>query len=184
MAFENRSALRDQALSRVLIAVHGYEPSGWAQETARAVQRPGRDIVRIAAVLDLPKPPFTSLLPAARRRYGGAVAAWRHAERSRLQTTVDVVVAGLVAPPADVVYLEARRADPGCTVAAHAVDWGANVVVVGRDTRARLWRALFGAVHERVLRHVPCAVLVPGLDEGATVSELSAHRSGRLQARA
>ena len=183
MAVDSRPSVRDRSLARVLIAVHGYEPADWAQEAAHAVQRPGRDIVRIVPVLDLPQPPFTSLLPAARRRYGGAVAAWRQAERQRLQATVDGVTAALVAA-AEVIHLEARRADPGRTIADHAVAWGADLVVVGRDTRSRFWRAVFGAVHERVLRYAPCAVLVAGLDEAAAGWESPVSGPGRLQARA
>jgi nucleotide-binding universal stress UspA family protein len=187
MALETRPSVRDRSITRMLIAVHGYESSDWAQEAAGAVQRPGRDIVRIVPVLDLPQAPFTSLLPAAKRRYGGAVAAWRHAEHARLQGTVRALTAALAAAlisPAEVVYLEARRADPGRTAADHAVTWGADLVVVGRDTRSRAWRALFGAVHERVLRYAPCAVLVAGLDDVTAPAASSVEHPGRLQARA
>jgi nucleotide-binding universal stress UspA family protein len=177
MASETRS------LTRVLVAVHGYEPAGWARQAARSVQRAGADQVRIAAVLDVPQPPFTSLLPAARRRYGGAVAAWRHGERERLQTTIDALTAALGAAP-PVVHLEARRSDPGRALAEHAAEWGADAVVVGRDTRSRLWHLLFGAADQDLLRHAPCAVLVAGPDGVAEAPDTTVAPSSRLQARA
>lgn len=182
MASDIRPSVPDRSSTRVLIAVHGYEPPGWAAEVARAVLRAGHDLVQVAAVLDLPQPPFTSLLPAARRLHGGAVAAWRRAEMDRLRGFVETAVAGLATAP-DVVHLETRRADPGGTIAAHASAWAADVIVVGRDTRSRIWRLLFGAVHERVLRHAPCAVFVAGAEDAAVRRHSSVAPSPRLQAR-
>lgn len=183
MASDIRPSVPDRSSTRVLIAVHGYEPAGWAAEVARAVLRAGHDLVQVAVVLDLPQPPFTSLLPAARRLHGGAIAAWREAEMVRLRGSLEAAVAGLPTAP-EVVHLEARRADPGRTVAAHASAWGADVVVVGRDTRSRIWRMLCGAVHERVLRYAPCAVFVAGAEEGAAGRQSSVAPPPRVQARA
>jgi nucleotide-binding universal stress UspA family protein len=166
MAFEIHPSARDRSLPRVLIAVHGHEPADWAREAARVVQRLGHASARVAAVLELPRPAFTSLLPVARRRFGAARAGLREAEIRRLQGRIDPLLAALVVP-VEVVHLDAPGADAGRAIARYAQGWSAEVVVVGRDTRSRVWRALLGAVHERVLRAVPCAVLVPGLDEAA-----------------
>jgi nucleotide-binding universal stress UspA family protein len=73
--------------SRILIAVHGYEPDGWARDPCRAV------------------------------------------------------------PPAR-------------TIAKHAAEWLADVVIVGRDSRSRPMRTRLGTVNERVVRLEPCAGLV------------------------
>jgi len=182
MASDIRPSVSDRSSTRVLIAVHGYEPTGWAAEVASAVLRSGHDLVHVAVVLDVPQPSFTSLLPAARRLYGGAVAAWRQAEMDRLQGFVHAAVAGLTTPP-EVVYLEARRSDPGRTVAGYARLWGADVIVVGRDTRSRIWGALFGTVHERLLRYAPCAVFVAGAEDGMA-GRPSSMAVSRLQVRA
>jgi nucleotide-binding universal stress UspA family protein len=113
----------------------------------------------LLVVLDIAAPPFTSLLPAARRRYRAALAERRRHEEEWSHRVLEELRAALPGPP-EVIRLAARRADPARTIGEHAGEWGADVVMVGRDTRSRLWRALFGAVHERVVQFTPCAVLV------------------------
>jgi nucleotide-binding universal stress UspA family protein len=56
--------------------------------------------------------------------------------------------------------VSARRADAGRTIADHAAACQADVIVVGRDPRSGLTRGLVGAIHERVVQHATCAVLV------------------------
>jgi nucleotide-binding universal stress UspA family protein len=113
----------------------------------------------LLVVLDVAAPPFTSLLPAARRRYRAALAERQRYEDERSRLLLEELRATLPGPP-EVVRRAARRADPARTIGEHAREWCADVVVVGRDTRSRLWHALFGAVHERVVQFTPCAVLV------------------------
>ena len=144
--------------NRILIAVHGYEPDGWARDACRAVP-PGTGVVRLLVVLDVIGPPFTSLLPGARRRYGAALAQWEREEEERSRPVVDEMVAALPRLP-EVIRLASQRSDPARTIAKHAAAWLADVVIVGRDHRSRPMRTLLGTVHERVVRLAPCAVLV------------------------
>jgi nucleotide-binding universal stress UspA family protein len=119
----------------------------------------GTGLTRLLVVLDVAAPPFTSLLPAARRRYRAALSERRRHEEEQSRVVLEELLTALPGPP-EVIRLEARRADPARTIGEHAREWDADVVVVGRDTRPRLWLALFGAVHERVVQFTPCAVLV------------------------
>jgi nucleotide-binding universal stress UspA family protein len=56
--------------------------------------------------------------------------------------------------------VRAWRSDPARSIVGHAELWNADVVIVGRDARSRIQRAGLDAVHERVVRLAPCAVLV------------------------
>lgn len=153
---DSRSTCPDPG--RLLISIHGHEPHGWARDVCRAVpSRPG--LIRLLVVLDVAAPPFTSLLPVARRRYRAALAERQRQEDEQGRLALEELLTVLPGPP-EVVRLAARRADPARAIGEHAGEWGADVVVVGRDTRRWLWRALFGAVHERVVQFTPCAVLV------------------------
>lgn len=143
---------------RLLISIHGHEPPGWARDVCRAVPA-GTWHIRLLVVLDIAAPAFTSLLPAARRRYAAALSERRRHEEEQSHRLLAELLTALPGPP-EVVRLTARRADPARTIGEHAREWGADVVVVGRDTSSRFWHALFGAVHERVVQFTPCAVFV------------------------
>ena len=149
-------AAESGAARNILIAVHGHEPDGWTHGLRAVVPRTG--LIRVLVVEEEAAPAFTSLLPAARRRYGAARAAWERERDERHRAVVEAIVPGRPAS-ADVLRIPAC-ADPGRTIAAHATDWPADIVVVGRDQRSRVERALLGPVHERVVERAPCAVLV------------------------
>ena len=144
---------------RVLLAVHGYEPPGWAEETCRVISTWASPSVRVLAVLDVPSPPFTSLIAPARQAYDGARAEWTEIERCRLEAPIAALMPGL--PRAtEVSRIPATRGDLARTVAEQARTWHADIVVVGAPTR-RPWSWLRpGPVHERVVRLAGCTVLV------------------------
>jgi nucleotide-binding universal stress UspA family protein len=147
---------RDATAPRILLAVHGYEPRGWSRELPTAVLRTG--LVQVLVVDDAVAPAFTSVLPTARRFYGAALAAQRREEEARRDAVLEALLPELPSP-AEVVRITASP-DPGRAIAAWAGQWPADVVVVGRDGRSRLERALLGAIHERVVERAACAVLV------------------------
>lgn len=149
-------AARSGAAQRILIAIHGHEPDGWAHALRAAIPRTG--VVRVLVVEGAPVPALTSLLPAARGRYSAARRVWEREGDERRAAVLDAIVPCLP-ESADVARIPAG-ADPGRTIAAYASDWPADVVVVGRDGRPRLERAVAGTVHERVVDRAPCAVLV------------------------
>jgi nucleotide-binding universal stress UspA family protein len=144
---------------RVLVAVHGYELPGWANETCRVLSTFTGSSTRVVAVLDVPSPPFTSLIGAARRAYDAARALTVEDERGRLQAALDALMPGLPRD-ADVVRVAADRSDLALTIAGAARAWPADVVVVGGPAPGPGAWLRPGPVHERLLRLAGCAVLV------------------------
>jgi nucleotide-binding universal stress UspA family protein len=144
---------------RVLIAVHGYEPRGWAEETCRLVSTWACPSVRVLGVLDVPSPPFTSLIGPARRAYAAARAQWTEIERVRLEGPIAAVRAGLPGQ-AEIVRTPTSGGDLARTIAEQAHAWPADLVVVGAPApEFRSWLRT-GPVHERLVRFASCAVLV------------------------
>jgi len=144
---------------RVLVAVHGYEPSGWAEETSRLVSTWACPCVRVLGVLDVPTPPFTSLTGTARRAYGAARAQWTEIERARLDGPIAALMPGLPRQ-AEVIRTPASRGDIARTIAAQAHAWPADLAIVGAPAPGfRSWLRT-GPVHERLVRLASCAVLV------------------------
>ncbi len=148
---------------RVLLAVHGGEPDGWGRETYRTVALWSKPSIRILAVLAVPSPPFTSLIPPAARMYRAARAAWRDIEEKRVQRVIDEL-APMLPGAGDVVWAPVSHGDAGRTIAEHARAWAADVLLMAVTPAAGLW---FRAVHERVVRHAGCPVLLtPGPGAG------------------
>jgi nucleotide-binding universal stress UspA family protein len=155
----------------ILLAIHGHEPEGWADEVRVALTPNPQAVIRVL-VVDEPAPAgFTSLLSPARRRYAQAVRLARGLAAEARQRRLDALLARLPARP-EVVHA-ACEGDEGRTIAAHAAAWPAHIVVVGRDARTPLPRWLVAAIHERVVREAPCAVIV------ATPAPRRSARSGR-----
>ena len=145
--------------SRVLIAVHGFEPASWATDAARTISMWRSPELRLLIVPCVPSPPFTSLTPIARGAYADARTAWRQEEERRLTRIVDEWKRQL-SVDVDVVRAPSLQGDLAATIASHAGEWPADVVVVGAPEpsfRAWLWP---GPVHQRIVLRAPCAVLV------------------------
>lgn len=154
----DRSDLADTP-RRVLIAVHGHEPARWESEVRLALRRWPQAAVRVLAVTDVPSPPWTSLIPPARRAHALSRAAWQRLEEEAVGQRVDGLLARLPAAP-EVVWARASHADPGRTIAEQAAAWAADLIVVGADGVGGLRRWLLGSLHERVVGHASCVVLV------------------------
>jgi nucleotide-binding universal stress UspA family protein len=162
---------------RVLLAVHGHEPAGWWLAASHALAGWPDPTVLVLAVFDVPDPPRTSPGSAARAAWAAARNRWRQLEEAGAEATVDALQRSLPSP-VEVARLVARRSDPGRTVADVAAEWGADVVVVGPHRPGALARLLLGAVHERVVRHAPCAVLVTPPARGVRGRRLGRPRPG------
>ena len=143
----------------ILVAVHGHEPAGWTREVPRVIAAHGFARLRLLMVLDTPPVAFTSMVPAARRRFDAALAESRQREATHLSATVGELIAALPVPP-EVQRVRAWRSDVARSIVGHAALWSADVVIVGRDGRSRIQRAGLDAIHERVVRLAACAVLV------------------------
>ncbi|HXD96290.1 MAG TPA: hypothetical protein VN646_07090 [Candidatus Acidoferrum sp.] len=142
--------------ARVLLAVHGGEPEGWGRESRRIIAMWAKPSVRILAVLAVPSPPFTSLIPPAARMYRAARAAWRAAEEQRVRRVIDDIAPASPHDP-DVVWAPVSYSDAGRTIAEHARVWAADVLVMAVTPSAGFW---LRTLHDRVVRHAGCAVLL------------------------
>jgi nucleotide-binding universal stress UspA family protein len=142
--------------ARVLLAIHGDEPEGWGRESRRIIAMWAKPSVRILAIIAVPCPPFTSLIPPAARMYRAARAAWRAAEEQRVQRVIDEVTPALPHEP-DVVWAAVSYGDPGRTIAEYARTWRTDVLVMAATPAAGFW---LGRLHDRVVRHAGCAVLL------------------------
>jgi nucleotide-binding universal stress UspA family protein len=112
--------------------------------------------VRVLAVVNVLRASFTSLLPVAARRYQAACADWQRLEGERLQRLLDDLTP-LLPAAADVVWARSTGAELDRAIAEHAAGWSADVILIGAAPAAGPW---LGAVHERLIRHAPCPVLV------------------------
>src|SRR5688572_6500798 len=116
-------------VTRVLLVLHGAEPAGWPTEACRVLSTWRNPSVRVLVVPIVPFPSFTSMLPAARRRYAGARRAWHQQEEARILVALDRILPGL---PRSVEVTRARWSDTDCIemIDQHARDCSADVVVI------------------------------------------------------
>lgn len=156
---------------KICVAVHGYEPPGWAAETCRVVSTVLMPAVRIVAVLDVPCPPFTALIGPARRAYAAARALWQEQESGRLQGMLDALTGGLPGEP-EVIRVPAGPGGLAHTITTEAAAWGADMLVVGPPASTPGSSFWPGAVHQHVLRQAAGTVVV-------TMPEASAPRVRR-----
>ena len=156
---------QDVAPLRVLLAVHGHEPTEWKQVVCWVVSGWTNASVRVLGVVDVPSPPFTSLLPPARRSYDAARSAWRRDGEPRVRAAADRL-ARTLGPTVEVECKDSSPQGLADTIADHARGWAADVIVVAASApMSRSWLCQ-GPVHERLLRLGVCAVLaVPAVSE-------------------
>jgi len=152
---------RLQTATRILLAIHGGEPTGWVRAAHRALGLWDRPAVRVLGLVAVPSPPFTSLIPAAARRYQAARAAWEEAERGRVRGVIDAVMPVLPAD-VDVVWVRVSYTDPGRTITEHARVWAADVVLLAAPSAAGPW---LGGLPEGVVRRARCPVLMAPVED-------------------
>ncbi|HEX2440217.1 MAG TPA: universal stress protein [Methylomirabilota bacterium] len=151
-----------RAVARILLAVHGGEPNGWGPAARRLIAMWARASVRVLAIVAVPSPPFTSLIPTAAGLYRAAREAWEDGERKRVQRAIDDLAPALPGE-VEIVWERVSYGDPGRAIAEHARVWSADVVLIAASPASGPW---LGAVHDHVLRRARCAVLVTPPAEG------------------
>lgn len=137
-----------EAPLRVLVTVQGRETAEWTMRAGRLVSGWRDASVRVLGLVDVTCPPFTSVIPPARRLYAAARAAWIDAEEQRVQQVVERVL-NTWPRPIDVVRDRASASGRAETIAEYAAGWGADVIVVAEPP----------FVAPLVIREVGCAVL-------------------------
>jgi nucleotide-binding universal stress UspA family protein len=142
---------------RILLAIDDSNYSRVAAEAVASRPWPPGTQVRVLSVVNFILLPITDPLMAA--------SGMEYAERTRLQQmslaeqlTENVAeslrVSGLTAETA------VLNGDPRSTIVDEAVDWKADLIVVGSHGYTGIKRLLLGSVAQSVISHAPCSVEV------------------------
>ena len=144
---------------RVVIALEPHADPGWVVEGIAILPLTDPLDVVLVSALDVARPPLTSPGPAARRLYGGAIAALRREAQQGAEAVIDALRSALRPRAASVA---ARIVDgrPVPTILHAAAAWNANLILVGSNGRGPIRRAVLGSVSDEVVRAAPCPVLV------------------------
>ena len=143
---------------RILVAVDGSQTSNKALAAAieMAGYSGGRSVVRLIHVLD-ELAYFVGLDPYQGQTYS-AVHIMRQAGEKILAEGLTICESGGVR--ADTVLIDELGAHLAESVAQNAMEWDANLVVVGTHGRKGVGRMLMGSGAEQIIRLAPCPVLV------------------------
>ena len=148
---ESRAVDAERVSTRklIMLAVDGSEQATWAAQAAAGLAEPlGAEIVLVhvmntqavgASELAFTEP---ELLSTLRRRADATFTA------VRAEIPLNVRVQRLL-----------REGDPAKEIIASAVEWDADLVVMGTHGRGRLGTFLLGSTAEAVIRGSPCPVL-------------------------
>ena len=151
-------ARRDR-IDRILLGEDGSQSAAAATDTVRRWSVLHGARVRVLSVADIDPQWNPWLLGPARRASRDAGAAKVHAEHQALagRTAADLRAAGLQTES------EVDDGSPAHRLVETAVNWDADLIVLGTHGRSGLARLLVGSVARAVLHHAPCSVLiVPG----------------------
>jgi nucleotide-binding universal stress UspA family protein len=139
---------------KILLAV---DESPHSQEAVDEVARrpwPSHSIIRVLSVIQPYTPPATEFVLT-----GATLEDMRRQqtlEAERLTNRAAEAVKTLSVSPETVV----REGDPRSEIVDEAVEWGADLIVVGSHGRTGIKRWLLGSVASAVVSHAPCSVEV------------------------
>ena len=109
--------------------------------------------------IEVPRPPFTSVIPLARRLYSAALAGLRQDAKAKGWEVVAEAGRALGSHVGSVAT-RVQEGRPGPVIVEFARACGADLVAVGSG-RSRAWtRFLAGRVSVHVVRHAHCSVLM------------------------
>ena len=154
---------------RILVAVDGSATSDKALVAAleMASYSGGQSVIRLIHVLD--ELVYLPGLDPYAGQFGSAIRAMREAGEKVLADGLAIVrSAGVLG---DTVLVDRLGAHLAETVAEHATQWNASLLVVGTHGRRGVGRMLMGSGAEQIIRLAPCPVLVVRGAEGGTPTE-------------
>jgi nucleotide-binding universal stress UspA family protein len=147
---------RGDTIHRILFADDGSELAGRAGEAVRTWPILRRCPVRVISVSDVPRGWQQVLLPFAADVQDAYEAAVHRSHKEHMDLAAASVnrlhEAGIEADSA------VPQGNPAHHIVEAAVNWGADLVVLGH--RGRTGRLSVGSVAHNVLLHAPCSVLV------------------------
>jgi nucleotide-binding universal stress UspA family protein len=151
-------ARRDR-ISRILLGEDGSDSAAAASETIRRWPNLHGARVRVLSVADVDPQGNAWLLGAALREAHRTAVTELHDRHEGLarETAARLQAAGIQAES------KAEDGSPAHRVVEEAVNWDADLIVLGTHGRSGLGPVLLGSVARAVLYHAPCSVLiVPG----------------------
>ncbi len=157
-------ARRDR-IDRILLAEDGSSSASVATGTIRDWSALHKARVRVLSVADIDPQTNSWLQGAARGGFLDPSIAKVHQEHEELaaRTAAGLTAAGIQADSL------VEDGGPAHRLVEAAVNWDADLIVLGTHGQTGLKRLLFGSVARAVLYHAPCSVLiVPGPHRQAT----------------
>jgi nucleotide-binding universal stress UspA family protein len=139
---------------RILLAVDGSAPSQDAIDEVVGRPWPTPSNLRVISVVRPYVPPATEFVPAAFAPNEVLQEHMKDAERTAGQAADRLRRSGLSVDTA------VRQGDPRTVIVDEAMEWGADLIVVGSHGRTGLTRLLLGSVAQAVVAHAPCSVQV------------------------
>jgi nucleotide-binding universal stress UspA family protein len=115
--------------------------------------------VRVLHVVEPPSMPLEFVVSAAGEMAGymPKLGPEWEAESKRAETLVATIAAELRAKGMQATSV-VEQGDPKSKIIEHAMQWHADLIVLGSHGRTGLDRFLLGSVSEAVARHAPCSV--------------------------
>jgi len=137
---------------RILLAVDGSRISQATTKSVVVQARPENDLILVVHVVDA----MTNLLPDMRAYYPG-VELGRNAQRKIAEEIVydakELLGSAHLSATEDIEW-----GDPKSKIIDVAVEWHADLIVLGSHGKTTLERVLTGSVADYVMRHAPCSV--------------------------
>jgi nucleotide-binding universal stress UspA family protein len=144
---------------RILVPVDGSATSNKALVAALQIAREGGGRVRLVHALD-------ELVYLSGYEYSGDVIKIAREQASRVLSDA-MAMAQSAGIPAEQDLVETPGTRLGDSVASHAREWDADLIVVGTHGRRGVGRVLLGSGAEQIIRCAPVPVLVIRGDNGA-----------------
>ena len=143
--------------THILLPTNGSLAARHAEAYVRALPWPGPIHVTVMMAINVPRPPFTSVIPLARQLYTAALAGLRQdAKAWEVVTEARRALGSQVGS----VATRVQEGQPGPVIVGIARACRADLVVMGSG-RSRAWtRFVPGRVSVHVVRHAHCSVLV------------------------
>jgi nucleotide-binding universal stress UspA family protein len=139
---------------KILLAIDGSAPSQYAVDEVARRPWPSPTMVRVLSVIQPYTPPATEFVLA-----GATLENMRRQQTSEAErlTALGVEAVKVASVSGETVV---REGDPRSEIVDEAVEWGADLIVVGSHGRTGLKRWLLGSVASAVVSHAPCSVEV------------------------
>jgi nucleotide-binding universal stress UspA family protein len=142
-------------LRRVILATDGSEPASRAEAWMRKLPLPEECELRVVTAM----PYLEALAPSRRLAWPAEIRALYQQEREGAQQHLDALVTRLTLGGRQCAA-DLLPGDAATSLLQYAEEQKADLIAMGACGLTAMQRFLLGSVSEKVLRHVPCSVLI------------------------